>query len=173
MNDSNAEELDRRLAMNVQSLRGAMSQDVLAAAMRARGVPWHQQTVGRIESGQQKVKLAEAVILADVLGVTLDRLTLSSPESDAMEMVISAGADLEASAGYVARFVHALLTARERAAKVLADTDAGQSPRVQALRAEAAVRLGRHTLDAAVAEGVRRYEEHEDPENRTGRGGQR
>ena len=69
-----------------------MSQAALAIEMTARGIPWHQQTVGRIEGGQQPLRFAEAVALAGVLKTSLDRLTWSTPEANATERVYAAGA---------------------------------------------------------------------------------
>ncbi len=49
--------------------------------MTERGWPWHQSTVYRVETGKQPVRFDEALDLADLLGVTLDRLTWAIGEA--------------------------------------------------------------------------------------------
>jgi DNA-binding transcriptional MerR regulator len=43
--------------------------------MSARGFPYYQQTVRRIEDSQRKVSVGEAKALAEILGTTIDGLT--------------------------------------------------------------------------------------------------
>jgi transcriptional regulator with XRE-family HTH domain len=157
---------DDRLPVNLRELREGeqMSQAALAAMMTERGHPWHQSTVYRVETGKQAATFGEAVSLAEILRVPVDRFAASSPESDALDKVISTRVELGGSARYVSRFVHAILVARERAREALAATEGAQWPRVRTMREPLARDLEKHTLDAAVAEGVRRYEEHVDPE---------
>lgn len=45
------------------------SQTDLASFMEERGWPWHQQTVGRVEHGQQSLRVGELADLADLFGV--------------------------------------------------------------------------------------------------------
>src|SRR3974390_3268705 len=61
-----AEEL---FGMNLRILRerAGISQSALAAAMTKQGISWHQQTVGRVEAGQQSVRFHEARQLAAIL----------------------------------------------------------------------------------------------------------
>lgn len=159
------EESERRFAVNLRMLREreGVSQVKLAQEMAGRGWPWRQQTVTRVESGQRMVRLGEALAIAGILRVSLDQLTAGSAESDAMEKVLSAASGVDNGARYVSGFVRALLAAHETARAVLAETEAMQWPRVRALREVLAERVAAHTLDAAIAEGVRRFEEKEDP----------
>lgn len=162
MNESDAEAIDQRLALNLRTLRESkvMSQATLAREMTRRGVQWHQQTVGRVEAGRQPVRVGEAVILAAILDVPLERLTSSTPESDAMERVLRAGATLGNAADYVANMVRRLLASRTEAEDALTATKGAPWPKVQTMQELLIERLDKHTLEAAVAEGIRRYEEH-------------
>ncbi len=53
-----------------------MTQDELAHRMIARGHSFHGVTVHKIETGARRVTIGEAIALADVLGTSLDELTL-------------------------------------------------------------------------------------------------
>jgi len=55
--------------------RMGLPQNVLAMTMNSMyGFPWHQTTVGKVESGERPIRLAEAVAVAQSLGVPLDDL---------------------------------------------------------------------------------------------------
>ncbi|WP_309065342.1 helix-turn-helix domain-containing protein [Microbacterium sp.] len=67
---------DERIGANLAKLRGDMSQTALAAEMRSRGFKWSQPTVVAIERGERAIKLAEAEVLVDVLGMNrIEELT--------------------------------------------------------------------------------------------------
>lgn len=52
-----------------------LSQHSVAAFMKSYfRIPWHQTVVAKIESGERKVKLNEALALAYIYGLTLDDL---------------------------------------------------------------------------------------------------
>jgi transcriptional regulator with XRE-family HTH domain len=72
-----ADETERRFAENFRSARDAagLSGRQVADQMRQRGFPFHQQTVVRIESGEQRVRIGEGTALAHIVGSTLDALT--------------------------------------------------------------------------------------------------
>jgi transcriptional regulator with XRE-family HTH domain len=72
---------DEAFGANLRALRedNGISQPELARRMVERGWPWHQSTVYRTESGRQPLKLGEAVDLARILGVTVDRLAGADP----------------------------------------------------------------------------------------------
>jgi transcriptional regulator with XRE-family HTH domain len=72
--DSPPKITDEQIGRRMRVLRGDRSQRDLASAMKARGWPWSQTTVWQAEAGQRPLKLAEAVDLADELGVHLDQL---------------------------------------------------------------------------------------------------
>jgi DNA-binding transcriptional MerR regulator len=69
--------VDKLFAIQVRETRERlkMSQGELARQMSARGFPYYQQTVRRIEDSQRKVSVGEAKALAEILGTTIDRLT--------------------------------------------------------------------------------------------------
>lgn len=75
MYDSRMSTSDEQVGATVKRLRGARSQDALAASMALLGHPtWRRQTVIRTERGERSLKLVEAVTLASILGCTLDDL---------------------------------------------------------------------------------------------------
>jgi hypothetical protein len=81
---------------------------------------------------------------------------------------VRSSAALKRLSGEVARAVAALLGARDAAAKVLAETDGTQWPRVEGVRGVLARREQQYTLDEAVAEGKRSHERGPDPEDAQG-----
>lgn len=54
--------------------RRGISQTEFARRARARGLPFHQPTVQRIEQGQRPLRLTEAIELASELGTTMQAL---------------------------------------------------------------------------------------------------
>lgn len=83
------EKIAETLGANVRYLRehASMSQVELARRMAERGWSWHQATIYKVETGKQFVRLDEALDLADLLGVTLDRLTWAIGETAEEELV--------------------------------------------------------------------------------------
>lgn len=72
-----------------------VSQTGLAKELRAAGLPFHQQTIQRIEKGGKSgrpVRLNEAFVIAQVLGVELDTL-LQPAKSSKPELGVSLYAD--------------------------------------------------------------------------------
>ena len=68
----------------IRQARG-MTQESVAIHMASRGFEtWRRQTVIRTERGERSLKLAEAVELADLLGVTVRWLALGNEPIDAM-----------------------------------------------------------------------------------------
>jgi len=63
---------ERIVADRLRELRtGARwSQSDVASRMNERGWPWHQQTVGRVERGQQALRIGELADLAALFGVS-------------------------------------------------------------------------------------------------------
>lgn len=76
--------VDELFAIQVRETRERlkMSQGELARQMSARGFPYYQQTVRRIEDSQRKVSVGEAKALAEILGTTIDRLTEPVPAKE-------------------------------------------------------------------------------------------
>lgn len=136
-----------------------MSQSALAAAMTERGQPWHQQTVTRVEQGTQQLKAAELVALAAIFKTSLDRFTWTQPEASATEYIYSAGTRVVRCAEDVAHAVHLLLAALATAERTLTMTADTPYPRAQEARRDTAARIETYTLDDAVNEGIRRYED--------------
>jgi hypothetical protein len=54
--------------------------------LKARGLPFHQQTIQRLESGERPVRLNEAYVIAGVLDLDLVSMTTASPSASAREL---------------------------------------------------------------------------------------
>lgn len=76
-----------RFITNLQRLRERreMTQTDLAKALRGQGLPFHQQTIQRIENGDRPVRLNEAYLIAQELHANLEEMT-SSFYSDSGEL---------------------------------------------------------------------------------------
>ena len=113
MRDTRIEGANRHLASNLRALRErkGISQPALAEAMTERGFQWHQQTVGRIEAGQQRPKWDEAVALSAILGVPLDRFTWPPAEANAADALYMAAERVRRQATDLTNSVGALLSA--------------------------------------------------------------
>lgn len=86
--DADVPELtEERFAANLRAAREAigMSQEHLAGQMAARGWPWRQQTVTRVENGRRMVRLGEAKAVAEILDMSLDQLTWPTPDARIIE----------------------------------------------------------------------------------------
>lgn len=139
-----------------------MSQAALANAMKERGHRWHQQTVGRIEADQQKVSFEEAADLAAVLRVSMDRLTWAGPEANEVAMIDSTVVTLR-SAWRETALAHArLIAARSSSGRVLEQSRASKYERARLAAEDIAAELEACTLETALDEGDRLYENPED-----------
>jgi transcriptional regulator with XRE-family HTH domain len=140
------------LGANVRYLRerASISQVELARRMADRGWSWHQATVYRVETGKQPVRFDEALDLADLLGVTLDRLTWeigqAAEEEQVTRTISSVREAMQEAAVAVTRLRYERLTAGV-AARATADSD---YPSVRELGAGLAEDLQSVTLDAAL-----------------------
>ena len=78
-NDTLAEEIERNFRTNLRRFREVqgLTQADLAASLKAEGLAFHQQTIQKIERGERQPRLAEAVAIAEALGVELDELLIS------------------------------------------------------------------------------------------------
>src|SRR5208283_4617751 len=87
--DETPELTEERFAANLRAVRDAagMSQGRLADEMAARGWPWRQQTVTRVENGRRMVRLGEAKAVAEILETSLDRLTQPTGEMRVVELL--------------------------------------------------------------------------------------
>jgi transcriptional regulator with XRE-family HTH domain len=68
---------NQRVGANLQLHRKAKgySQSDLAGMLEQRGLPFQQQTILKIEKGTRPLKLKEAYVIADILGIELSSLT--------------------------------------------------------------------------------------------------
>lgn len=67
-----ADAIEQAMAGRLKGLRNlaSLSQPELAERMTAKGHPWHQSTVWKIEQGKRQVRVGELEDLAAILGVT-------------------------------------------------------------------------------------------------------
>lgn len=82
-----------RLVADVREERG-LSQTAFANAMQAAGAAhWRQTTVSRVEAGTQRLTLTDAVVLCQVLGLSLTGLAkeVAEPDSDPTSTAYAAG----------------------------------------------------------------------------------
>jgi transcriptional regulator with XRE-family HTH domain len=68
---------NQRVGANLQLHRKAKgySQSDLAGLLEQRGLPFQQQTILKIEKGARPLKLEEASVIADILGIEMSSLT--------------------------------------------------------------------------------------------------
>jgi transcriptional regulator with XRE-family HTH domain len=93
-----AAKANRCLGKNLRTLRKRklISQVELAQQMSARGWPYHQQTIYKIETGRRRISFAEAIDLAAFLAVSLDQFTQPVSEESSTDAFTSyPGADLK------------------------------------------------------------------------------
>lgn len=64
---------EAEIGQRVRELRESLnlSQAAFAQLVQSHGLAWRQPTVSRIEEGERPVRLAEAVILAEQLGLAI------------------------------------------------------------------------------------------------------
>lgn len=71
-------DINEIIGKNIAVFRGDMSQAELADLMKKRGkdkgVRWSQTTVWEVEKGKRALKFSEALVLADILSIPLERL---------------------------------------------------------------------------------------------------
>jgi transcriptional regulator with XRE-family HTH domain len=155
--DEAAELTEHRFAANLRAAREAagMSQGRLADEMVARGWPWHQQTVTRVETGRRMVRLGEAKAAAEILQTSLDRLTWPTSDARTVELLAALTRTAKAAFSTIAKETTELLRAADelRRHPVVAGIDPTPGKLVQDAVNEAREVL-RLTPDGAVACGV-------------------
>ena len=161
--DSIHESATDRVGQNVRLYRErkGISQRGLIEAMSERGFTWYQQTVRRVESGRQSLKLEEAGALAEIFGVPVHLLLLPSTETQAAESLYAARMGVIAAHEALSAAVLALLDAADAAEHRAGLFTDSASDRVKEAREEVLAAAAEYDVDSAVAEGVRRYEEGE------------
>lgn len=174
MRETSPEVVNQHAAEAVRSLRErhGMSQDALADEMSKRDIKWLQQTVGRVESGRQALRLAELVALAAIFGVPIERFTWKPADARAADWLDMAANRLRGAFEDTVRAVVVQQSAEALAERAIEDTAHHQEPLVVEAREivrDAITNYG--PLEAAFDEGVRMYQERHGSEGGDGDGG--
>jgi transcriptional regulator with XRE-family HTH domain len=148
--------------------RKGISQAELARLMNERGRPWHQATVYRAETGSQPMTLSEIEDLAAIFGSTVMAFTWDPAEITESRMVYDAGTRVKRAADEVAKAVFYLMVARSRAGRTIIQHRRSKWDRVQDAIEDVKDRLRTYPLDAAVWDGIRKYDERNAPEGGEG-----
>jgi hypothetical protein len=130
--------------------------------MARRNHPWHQQTVAKVEAGKQEVGFGEAVDLAGVLGVSLDRLSWASEETRETGLLDGAIAAVRLAwheASDAVMRLQASLAAGERA---LESARKSKYERVRLTAGELETEMEQSSLEIALSDGLARYENPEE-----------
>jgi len=153
------DDTEQRFAANLRLLRErqGISQVKLAQEMAARGWPWRQQTVTRVENGQRMIRFGEATALAEILDTPLERFTRAGPEAAEVERLAAFGARLHHFYEAVADTVSRLLDEQRMAEKACATHSQSQMEFVQEAVAVLSAQIEAYELDKAVSEGTRRF----------------
>ena len=167
------DDAEQRFAANLRILRErqGVSQVKLAQEMAARGWPWRQQTVTRLENGQRMIRFGEAIALASILGVSLDRFTRPVSEAIEVEKIRAASARLRESCEAVAAAVCHLLDAQRTAERL--QTLHGQvqgDDFVEVALVELRGWMRECSVDRAILEGRRRFKELDGKRDDSGEG---
>jgi transcriptional regulator with XRE-family HTH domain len=164
--------VDELFAIQVRETRERlkMSQGELARQMSARGFPYYQQTVRRIEDARRKVSVGEAKALAEILGTTMDRLTWPDREASAAALLDMSIGRAQQAYEQIAAWTATLLWAQGQLGTTVGETEGKTFREAQNMReilAEAALML-QLTPEAAVEMGRKDHEEgrgvHEEDE---------
>lgn len=80
---------EENFAHNVRRLREkqGLSQEALASMMSARGYPFHQATIYKIEAGSRRVQIGEAAALATALSAHVEAMTLPPEDQEPIEAI--------------------------------------------------------------------------------------
>src|SRR5260370_31765227 len=123
--------------------------------MAARGWPWRQQTVTRVESGQRMVRLGEALAVAEILGTSVTMLTASTRETGAVSLLATTTSRAKQAFEQIAEWTQTLLFAQRQLSTTVAEVERADyyhSSLVRDVAAEAA-HLLEVTPEQAVSEG--------------------
>jgi transcriptional regulator with XRE-family HTH domain len=155
-----AELIEQRFAENLRRHRErkGMSQAALAEAMAARGWPWRQQTIARLEAGHRMVRFGEAAAVAEIIGVSLDQLTCEGAEVNETRAVDAAASRLRTSWHETVDAVGRLLAASASAERTVAEHKDSQYGRVRLASEGLEGEIADCTLDAALDEAEARWE---------------
>jgi transcriptional regulator with XRE-family HTH domain len=164
------DDAEQRFAANLRLLRErqGISQVKLAQEMAARGWPWRQQTVTRVENGQRMIRFGEAMTLASILGVSLNRFTRPVSEVIEVEKIRAASARLRESCEAVVAAVCRLLEERRTAERLqVLNAQVQGDDFVEVALVPLRMQMKECTVDNVILEGRRRFAEL--GENRDGR----
>jgi transcriptional regulator with XRE-family HTH domain len=167
------DDAEQRFAANLRILRErqGVSQVKLAQEMAARGWPWRQQTVTRLENGQRMIRFGEAIALASILGVSLDRFTRPVSEAIEVEKIRAASARLRESCEAVAVAVCHLLDAQRTAERLQAlNAQVRGDDFVEVALVELRGWMRECSVDRASLEGRRRFKELDEKRDDSGEG---
>jgi transcriptional regulator with XRE-family HTH domain len=157
LGDEAPELTEQRFAANLRVFREerGMSQGRLAEEMAARGWPWRQQTVTRVETGRRMVRLGEAKAVAEILETSLDMLTMRTDEARIIESLTDLIRRVKGSYRMIAGLTDELLRAREalRTHPIVIAADPSEGSRVRELVAEA-LGVQELTPESAVEQGI-------------------
>jgi transcriptional regulator with XRE-family HTH domain len=143
--------------------RKEMSQGDVVREMTARGWPWHQSTVYKVEHGTRRTEAFEVLDLAEILGVPIAHLFWPPAEVNETGMVWMAIGRLRLSWNEAAEAAHRLEASRAWAGRTLAQSGDSKYQRVRETCAELEAELAEKTLEAAFEEGIYRHENPEEP----------
>ena len=167
------DDAEQRFAANLRILRErqGVSQVKLAQEMAARGWPWRQQTVTRLENGQRMIRFGEAIALASILGVSLDRFTRPVSEAIEVEKIRAASARLRESCEAVAAAVCHLLDTQRTAERLQAlNAQVRGDDFVEVALVELRGWMRECSVDRASLEGRRRFKELDEKRDDSGEG---
>ena len=167
------DDAEQRFAANLRILRErqGVSQVKLAQEMAVRGWPWRQQTVTRLENGQRMIRFGEAIALASILGVSLDRFTRPVSEAIEVEKIRAASARLRESCEAVAAAVCHLLDAQRTAERLQAlNAQVRGDDFVEVALVELRGWMRECSVDRASLEGRRRFKELDEKRDDSGEG---
>lgn len=156
------DDAEQRFAANLPLLRErqGISQVKLAQEMAARGWPWRQQTVTRVENGQRMIRFGEAMALASILGVSLNRFTRPVSEVIEVEKIRAASARLRESCDVVVAAVCRLLEERRTAERLqVLDAQVQGDDFVEVALVPLRMQMKECTVDNAILEGRLRFAE--------------
>lgn len=142
--------------------RKQMSQDDLAEAMAARGWPWHQSTVYKVEHGTRRTEAFELHDLAQILGIPMNNLFVPPAELNEAAFVSLSGVRLRRAWEKTAAAARELLAAIAESERTLERHAGSKFGRVHEALGELRADLEERTLDSAFDEGAYRYEHRGD-----------
>lgn len=156
------DDTEQRFAANLRLLRErqGISQVKLAQEMVARGWPWRQQTVTRLENGQRMIRFGEATALAEILNTPLERFARPVSEAVEVEKIRAASAQLRESCEAVAAAVCRLLDEQRTAERLqILNARVQGDDFVEVALVQLRGWMRECTVDKAILKGRRRFTE--------------